>query len=70
MKYEVSYVLPNGNKITWGKIEKNDKGQYLASHGGPHKIAYKSLTAAVESYELCVSLRAGVIIGFSVNKID
>lgn len=70
MKYEVSYVMPNGTKWVYGIIEKDEEGQYLADHGRPHKTAYKSLTAAVESYELCVSLRAGVIIGFSVNLID
>ena len=70
MKYEVSYVRPNGTKHVYGIIEKDEKGRYLASYGSPRKIAYKSLVAAVESYELCVSLRAGVILGFSVNKID
>ena len=70
MKYEVSYVMPNGTKFTWGKIEKNEKGQYLASYGSPHKTAYKTLAAAVASYKMDELLQEGEIIGFSVNKID
>ena len=69
MKYEVSYVLPNGTKHVYGKIEKNEKGQYLASCGSPYKIAYKTLAAAVESYLMSEMLRAGLIVGFSVNLI-
>lgn len=70
MKYEVSYVMPNGTKFTWGKIEKNEKGQYLASYGSPHKTAYETLAAAVASYEMNELLQEGKIVGFSVNKID
>lgn len=70
MKYEVSYVLPNGTKFVWGKIEKNEKGQYLASCGSPHKIAYKSLVAAIDNYDMAELLQEGKIVGFSVNKID
>lgn len=70
MKYEVSYVRPNGITHVYGKIEKDKKGQYLASYGSPHKTAYKSLAAAVDSYKMITMLQAGVIIGFSVNLID
>lgn len=70
MKYEVSYVLPNGTKHVWGKIEKNEKGQYLASYGSPHKTAYGTLAAAVSSYNLNVLLQEGKIVGFSVSTID
>ena len=71
MKYEVSYVLQNGTKHVYGKIEENEKGQYyLASYGSPHAIAYKTLAAAVASYKMAELLQEGVIVGFSVNKID
>ena len=70
MKYEVSCVLPNGTKFVWGKIEKNEEGQYLASYGSPHKMAYETLAAAIASYDMPELLQEGEIIGFSVNLID
>ena len=70
MKYEVSYVLPNGTKHVFGIIEKDEKGRYLASYGSPHWTAYKTLAAAVDSYKMAESLQARLIVGFSVNKID
>ena len=51
MKYEVSYVLPNGTKFVYGKIEKIEKGQYLASYGSPHKTALiADIVAAIKSF--------------------
>lgn len=70
MKYEVSYLLPNGTKHVYGKIWKNEKGQYLASYGSPHSTLFKTLEAAVSSYNLNVLLQNGGIVGFSVNLID
>ena len=70
MKYEVSYVLPNGTKHVYGKIEKNEKGWYLASYGSPHSTLYKSLAGAVDSYKMTTLLQEGVIIGFTVKIID
>ena len=70
MKYEVSYVTPNGTTHVWGKIEKDEKGQYLASYGSPHSTLFKTLAAAVSSYNLNVLLQEGKIVGFSVNLID
>lgn len=74
MKYEVSYVLPNGTKRVFGRIEKTEKGQYLASylvsHGDPYLMTYETLEAAVSSYNLNLMLQVCGIAGFSVSKIE
>ena len=70
MKYEISYVLPNGTKFVYGKIEKIEKGQYLASYGSPHKTAFKTLAAAIAGYEAANLLESGSISAFTIETIE
>ena len=70
MKYEVTYMLKNGTKLVYGKIEKNEKGQYLATYGIPHKSAFKTLAAAIDSFKMIELVQLDAIVGFSVSVID